>query len=544
VIARLLEERAAAHPGKVLLRTAAADLTYAAALVRSRRLAAGLLGLGVGPGDPVLVLMRNSVEQVLVWLAANRIGAVHVPVNTALVGDGLAHTFRLTGARVAVVDGDLLGRLAGIPDALAALRTVVVNPQAGPAPAPASSDGAAVSPEAEPALPDPLPRTVSRLGLADLEAADGDPAALPVIRTDELEPAVMLFTSGTTGVSKACVLSHRYVRRQGELHARSLGLTADDVLYSPFPLFHIDAATLTFVPALALGGTAALGLRYSTGRFWDEVRAFDATVFNVMGATLTMLWKQPPSPRDREHRVRLAWGVPMPEWKQGFEQRFGFPLYEVYGLTDAGVPVYDPLDAPHRPGACGRVIDAFELAIAGPDGAPLPPGRTGEAGEILVRGKEPGLVMTEYFGMPEATAAAFRDSWFRTGDQGRLDGDGYLSFLGRSGDVIRRRGENISAAEVELAVETHPGVLSAAAIGVPSEWTEEDVMVVVVPRPGAVLTPEDLIAHLTGRLAAHMLPRYVDLVPDLPRTPTEKVEKFRLAERGVTPTTWDRDRRG
>lgn len=542
MIARLLEERAAAHPGKVLLRTAAADLTYAAALDRSRRLAAGLLDLGVGPGDPVLVLMRNSAEQVLVWLAANRIGAVHVPVNTALVGDGLAHTFRLTGARVAVVDGDLLGRLAGIPDALAALRTVVVNPQAGPAAAPSSSEPAATPPEADPALPDPLPGNVSRLALAELEAADGDPAGLPALRTDELEPAVMLFTSGTTGVSKACVLSHRYVRRQGELHARSLGLTADDVLYSPFPLFHIDAATLTFVPALALGGTAALGLRYSTSRFWDEVRGFDATVFNVMGATLTMLWKQPPSPRDREHRVRLAWGVPMPEWRQGFEERFGFPLYEVYGLTDAGVPVYDPLDAPHRPGACGRVIDAFELAIAGPDGAPLPPVRSGEAGEILVRGKEPGLVMTEYFGMPEATAAAFRDGWFRTGDLGRLDGDGYLSFLGRSGDVIRRRGENISAAEVELAVETHPGVLSAAAIGVPSEWTEEDVMVVVVPRPGAALTPEDLIAHLTGRLAAHMLPRYVDLVPDLPRTPTEKVEKFRLAERGVTPTTWDRGR--
>jgi carnitine-CoA ligase len=528
VIARQLAERAERHPDRVLLRTGAelpapAELTYGEALRRTLRIAAGLVRLGVGPGDPVLVLMHNGAEQVLVWLAANRFGAVHVPVNTALVGDGLAHTFRVTGARVAVVDRSLLGRLAGIPDALGALHTVVVHEDSAPPPAGMIA-------------PDPLPGHVSLVGLAELEADDG---ALPTMPADELAAAVMLFTSGTTGVSKACVLSHRYVLRQGELHARSLGLTADDVLFSPFPLFHIDAATLTVVPALVNGGTVALGRRYSTSRFWDEVRRFDATVVNFMGATLTMLWKQPPSPLDREHRVRLAWGVPMPEWQQGFEQRFGLRLFEVYGLADAGVPVYDPLDAPHRPGACGRVIDAFELVIADPDGTPLP---AGAAGEILVRGREPGLVMTGYHGMPEATASAFRDGWVRTGDVRRLDDDGYLTFLGRSGDVIRRRGENISAQDVERAVETHPGVLTAAAVGVPSEWTEEDVMVFVVPRPGAAPTPEELVAHLTGRLAAHQLPRYVELVPDLPRTPTEKVEKFRLKDRGPGPGTWDRDR--
>ena len=516
MIAHLLAAQARRTPDAVFLRTQDDGTTYRQALERSGRLAAGLASIGVLPGEPVVVLMGNSITQVVVWFAVNHLGAVHVPVNPALVGDGLAHPFRVTGARTAVVDADLLPRLDAVAAQLPDLQSVLVLGGTGLEPAPGGLTG--------------------KLLDLDLVGAQDLPP-LPPAPYDELDPAVMLFTSGTTGVSKACVLSHRYVVSQGRFHAQSLALTGDDVLYSPFPLFHIDAATLTVVAALTVGGTAALGRGYSTSRFWDEVRGFGATVFNFMGATLTMLWKQPPSPRDREHRLRLGWGVPMPEWKAGFEERFGVVLYEVYGLTDAGVPVYDPLEGGHRPGACGRVIAPFELRIADQDGTALPAGRTGE---ILVRGREPGLTMTEYFGLPEATAHAYRGGWFHTQDLGRLDADGYLTFVGRSGDVIRRRGENISALEVEQAVETHPAVLEAAAIGVPSELTEEDVMVCVVPRPGAAVGAADLVAHLDGRLAAHMIPRYVRFVDHLPRTPTEKVEKFRLRDDAVGPGTWDR----
>ena len=228
----------------------------------------------------------------------------------------------------------------------------------------------------------------------------------------------------------------------------------------------------------------------------------------------------------------------MPGWRREWEQRFGFPLVEVYGLTDAGVVAYDPLDQPHRDGACGRVIPEFEVAISGPGGGIAP---TGQTGEILIRGREPGTVMTEYFGMPAETREAFCGQWFHTGDLGRLDPDGYLYFLGRSKDSIRRRGENISAHEVEQLVISHPAVLEAAAFGVPSELTEEDVKVCAVLRPGASLTAEELARYCGQHAPAFMVPRYIELVPALPKTPTQKVEKFRLREAGLTPATYDRE---
>ena len=228
----------------------------------------------------------------------------------------------------------------------------------------------------------------------------------------------------------------------------------------------------------------------------------------------------------------------MPTWEQEWVERFGFPLYEVYGLTDAGVPCYDPIDRPRRPGTCGRVIDEFDVAIGGPGGELLAPG---EQGEILIRAKEEGTVMNEYLAMPAETAEAFRGGWFHTGDLGRLDADGYLSFDGRSTDSIRRRGENISLREVEMALLEHPDVVEVAAIGVPSELTEEDLMVVVVPRSGSALTPAGLADFCAERLPAFMVPRYVELVAELPKTPTEKIEKFRLREQGVTTLTWDRE---
>ncbi|NIY69278.1 AMP-binding protein [Streptomyces malaysiensis] len=517
-LADMLAAQARRTPDTVFLRTRQGDVTYAEADGHTDRYAAGLAGLGARHGTPVVALMRNSADAVFTWFAAARLGAVYVPVNTALVGAGLVHTFRVTRARVAVVDADLLPQLLAVIGELDLLCTVLVR-------------------GADPGALTQRPRSIRFVDFA-LLGRHPRPPVPDTSPTDELAPAMMLFTSGTTGPSKACVLSHRYVMRQGELHAKYLGLTGGDVLYCPFPLFHLDATTLTVVAALDAGATAAIGVRFSASGFWDEVRSFDATVFNFMGATLTILWKQPPGAADRAHRVRLAWGVPMPDWKAEWEQRFGFPLFEVYGLTDGGVVAYDPLDTPGRPGSCGRIIPEYEVAVADGDGTPLPRGHTGE---ILIRPREPGTVMTEYYGMPDATAEAFRGGWLHTGDLGHLDHDDYLYFHGRAKDGIRRRGENISAYEVEQIVESHPGVLEAAAIGVPSELTEEDVKICVVLRPGAQLSAEELIAYCALRSAAYMVPRFVEFLPELPKTPTQKVEKFRLKEAGVTKATWDRE---
>ncbi len=494
------------HPDRVFLRTAEGELTYDQTDRAAALTAAGLAALGVRAGEPVVLLMHNSLDQLTTWFALSRLGAVHVPINTALVGSTLAHAFRVTGAALAVVDTDLLPALLAVRAELPALRQIVVR-------------GAA---DAE--FPD----------LTDLQTCRLTTSPPAVV--DDLSTATVLFTSGTTGVSKGCALSHRYLLRQGELHATSLRLRPDDVLYAPFPLFHIDAATLTVVAALVVGATAAIGRRFSASRFWDEARAFEATVFNFLGATLSILWKQPPVDRDRDHRVRLAWGVPMPTWRHEWEQRFGFRLCEVYGLTDAGVPVYEPLDEPPRPGSCGRVIPQFDVIVAGDDDRPVPPG---SEGQILVRGREPGLVMNGYWAMPRETAAALRGGWFHTGDLGHLDADGHLYFHGRGEDSIRRRGENISAHEVETIIGSHPSVLEVAAVGVASELTEQDLKVCVVLRPGRQLVPEDIIEYCADHAPAHMVPRYVEIMRALPKTPTQKIEKFRLSR--TSNRTWDRD---
>lgn len=504
--------QALAHPSKAFLWTPEETFTYSEADARVDAYAAGLQRRGIGPGDRVLLLMTNSATQVLLWLALDRLGAVDVPVNTALGPDLLARAVHTVRPALAVADAGLAGDLAGALDGLAHASIDVFihgDPDV-----------------ARRALPAAQP-------LADLAVAGVD-LARP--RLDELDPAVMLFTSGSTGVPKACVLSRRYVVRAGQLHVKYLDLHEDDVLFTPFPLFHIDAATLTVSAAIA-GATAAVSRRFSASRFWQEVRASGATVFNFMGATANILWKRPPNEQDTNHSVRMAWGVPMPACEPGWQARFGFPLVEVYGLTDAGVPAYQ-VRRPRVAGSCGRVIDEYDLRIGDESGKPVP---TGEVGEILLRGREPGLLMTEYFGMPEATEQAFRGGWFHTGDSARLDDDGNLFFASRAKEVIRRRGENIAATDVEAAIDAHPEVQESAAVGVPSELSEDDIKVFVVLQPNSRITPEDVHEHCRSVLPKYMVPRYVEIVSTLPKTPTEKIERARLAARPLDSAAWDAD---
>ena len=510
--AELLARNALRFPERRFLLTAEGAITYAQARESVARIAGGLAERGVSKGDVVAMLMHNSRDNVLCSLAASWLGATPAPINTGLIGDGLLHPLRLTGARIVIADAVLLANILAVAADAPELARVVVRGE----------------------VPDVIGRGVEFETLTELSAYGG----VPRVEAADLDPGMILFTSGTTGPSKACVLSNRYLLRQAELHVKYLELCETDVLYSPFPLYHIDAATLTVLAAATIGATAAIGVRFSASRFWQEVRDFGATVFNFMGATLTILWKQPPSELDRSHGMRMAWGVPMPEWSDGWKERFGFELRELYGLTDAGVVAYDRVGAGHRPGSCGQVIDEFEVAITDEGGSLV---RPGEVGEIVVRPREPGLTMTEYLGMPAETLKVFAGLWLHTGDLGHLDQDGYLYFHGRRKESIRRRGENISTFEVEQAISDHPAVLEVAAIGVPSELGEEDLMVFVVTRPGASLDAPGLIAYCRSRMAEFMVPRFVSFIQEMPKTPTQKVEKYRLRQMGLSSGAWDRE---
>jgi len=504
-----LRRAAAEAPDKPFIRMLQGEWTYRQVDQDSDRVAAGLQGLGVARGDTVSLLLPNSIAFALAWFASAKLGAVTAPVNTAFRGAVLASAIDLVQSRLLIVHASLLAQLDEVRPQLATVRQVVVV-EGLPGPDAIAWDSL-LHHDAPPPLPEP-PANFSDLTL-------------------------LLYTSGTTGRSKAAMISHRYVLRQGQGVADGLGLRADDVLYCPYPMFHMDSAIMTIAPALVLRAVAAIGERFSVSRYWDEVRALQATVFDFMGATLTMLWKQPPGPQDRAHRARLGWGVPMPEWAPQFEERFGCRLVELYGSTEMGAIIFTPPDGPRRPGSCGKPMGPWEVQLQDEDGFPVP---AGTPGELVVRSTEPSVLTDGYWAMPEATLAAWRNQWFHTGDVLKADAEGWLYFIGRRKDMVRRRGENISAAEVEMVIESHPEILECAVYGVPSDMTEEDVMVSAVRREGSLLSGQALTDWCQTRMARFMVPRYVRFLPSLPKTPTDKVEKFHLQQQG-TAGAWDRE---
>jgi crotonobetaine/carnitine-CoA ligase len=511
----LLDRRAADAADTTFLRFSAGDLTYGEARRHSTAVAHGLADLGVRRGQLVPVLLPNGPTFAITWFALCTLGAVSTLLNTEFRGPSLAHALNLSGAEMVIADARFVPNVSAVAEDLTHLRRLVVV-----------GTGADAMPE------------LTGMRVLDFATLCTDVISpIPALHS-VTDPAMVLFTSGTTGPSKGCVLSHRYAVRQAELMIENLQLRSDDVFYCPFPMFHIDATVLTVVPAMLLGATAAISDRFSASGFWDEIRRAGATVFDFMGATLTMLHKRPRLADDGDNPARLGWGVPVPEFAEDFERRFGVHLVELYGSTDAGVPMYHPVDEPRRQGSCGRAIPEYDVRLFDESGVEVGPN---EIGEIVVRPNEPSLMSDGYYGMPSTTMESRGDLWFHTGDLARRDADGYFYFVGRRTDSIRRRGENISGFEVEEVVKLHPAVLDAAAFGVPSELTEDEVMVAVVARLGHTVDPADLTDFCAGRMGRHMVPRFVDIVEALPRTPTEKVEKRLLRERGVTSTTWDRE---
>lgn len=511
----LLRLRTRHAPDKIALRCDDESWSYARLQLEAGRIAAGLVQRGVKRGDPVCVLLETSCDYVATWLAINWIGAIEVPINTGFRGEALAHALRLTGSHILIADAEFTPLLLGVIPDIASIEQVVLR--------------GSLAQDNWPA----------RLTVTAFEALRRSGAAVPDLAKNRPgDTAMLLFTSGSTGPSKACKIPHGYVLGQPEIFCRELGIGADDVLYAPFPLFHADGAIFTVAAALSAGATAALARRFSATRFWDDCRRYGATVIDYMGATLTMLHRQPPSPGDRDHSVRLGWGVPAPPFADAFEARFGFQLVEVYGLSDAGIPIYNRPGEARRDGSCGRVVAPFDVRLRHADGHDV---ADGEIGEIVIHADDPSLLTTGYFGDPDATRAALRDGWLHTGDLARRDSDGYFYFVGRVKDIIRRRGENISAFDIEQVLLAHPDIVEAAAYGVPSEMTEEDVMVTIVPRAGAAIDAASIHRWVADRVARHMVPRFIRVADAMPRTPTEKVAKHILIAGGVPTGTIDFD---
>jgi crotonobetaine/carnitine-CoA ligase len=497
----LLEQRRVSAPRSPFLHAEGVTWTGEQLVRRAAAAGAALARAGVRPHDHVALLLDNSADFVALFFGLARLGAVAVTVNTALRGDGLAHVLRHSDARLLVVEERLVDLATGA--AGSDLDSVWVRGAAGEASLAAQLEG--------------------------WQRASHDPP----LRRDPGDVAAILYTSGTTGAPKGVMLTDHGYATAATWFAESLRLGPDDVLQTCLPLFHVNAQQLSLCGALVAGATLVLDPRFSASGFWDSIVEHRVTSFNLIGAMLGILHVQAPCPEESAHRVRVACVAPTPpEIHRECEERFGIMLLDGYGLTETTPGnTYNPYGA-SRPGSCGKPAPYIEVRIADEHGDPLPPG---ERGEIVLRAREPHIFMAGYYTDPEATARAFRDGWFRTGDRGFLDEDGYLYFVDRIKDVIRRRGENISAVEIERVARDYPGVLEAAAVGVPSDLAggEEDVALFLLADPGATVEPDALVEHCSARLAEFMIPRYVEVLEEFPRTETQRVRKAALRERGV-----------
>ncbi len=518
-IGHLLADKAARVGDRTWLIFGEQRYSYAQAHDLSNRYAWGFRELGVRKGDHVAVMLPNCPEFIWTIWGLGKLGAVSVPLNTAARGELLRYFISQSDSRYAVVAAEWADRVA---EALGDTHNVRTFCTLGGAGAKLGACGSAC---------------VDLASFASAPAEEPDRNA--VLSSD---PQYIMYTSGTTGPSKGVISPHSQAHGVGRSLAQNYGYRPDDVLYTCLPLFHGNALWYSLYAALWADCTLAVSPRFSVTSFWDEIRVTGATQFNALGAMTNILLRAPASPRDRDHRVRQAMIVPLSRQSyREVSERFGVTVTSLYAMTETfAVTMFTPEDSEGKGASAGKPRGLAELQIVSDEDDPLP---VGEVGEICVRPLERGIIMSGYYKMPEATVRDTRDLWLHTGDRGRLDEDGYLYFVDRKKEAIRRRGENISAYEVEMLIARHPCVLEVAAVPVASELSEDEVMVYVVCREGHTVSEEELVRFANRNMAHFMVPRFVHFIEALPKTASEKIEKYKLktwAEQN-RGTLWDRE---
>ena len=524
-IGRVLADKATRIGAETFLIWQGEKTTYAELEAMTNRYANGLAAHGIRHGDHVAVILPNCPEFFGVVWGLGKIGAVAVPLNTAAKGDMLRYFIDQSDATCVVVDDEWVDRVAAIAGALPKVESYVYR---GPKAVVDCGLGSAAVPVR---------------ALRELESADASRPPLERVLHDDLH--LIMYTSGTTGPSKGVMCPHSQGQAVGRALAIDFGYRPDDVLYTCLPLFHGNAIWYTCYAALWADAAIALAPRFSASRFWDEIRESGATQFNTLGAMTNIIWKLPPGPHERATKLRLCMTVPVPkEIYAEMQERYGITLTSVYAMTENfAMTRFTPDDPPSKAGSAGSTRGACELRVVDDDQRDLP---AGGVGEIWMRPLIEGAMMKGYYKMPVETAREFIDGWFRTGDRGYVDADGFLYFVDRKKEAIRRRGENISAYEVELILSRHPSILEVAAIPVASEMSEDDVMVYVVVKPGESLTHAEVVHFSAEHMSYFMVPRFIDFVDALPKTASEKIEKYKLKQdaQARRAELWDREREG
>ena len=506
---------------RVMLEVAGETFTYRRIDELSDRLARSLISLGVVPGHTLTTMLDNNVDAVVVWLAINKVGAVSVPVNTALRGEFLRHQLSDADSEIFICESDYLDRVVAVLDRLPRLNRLMYR-------------GALATPPAV-VHPDVAVESLDRWRVGNSTAIERLP--------DPSDLACLIYTSGTTGPSKGCMISHNYMCNLARQQLRAAPAGPGDVVWTPLPFFHMNALCTGLISTMMAGATLSLSPRFSVSNFWPEVERTGATVISILGSMGNLLAQAADNDAMRRcfGQVHTVRGNPFSlETKETWRTRFGARQIgsNGYGLTEAAVVTSLAAGEPVNPGSSGRRIPDFDVRIFDDQDHEV---AAGVSGEIVVRPLRPDIMFQGYWRRPEETLKIMRDLWLHTGDIGKFDEDGFFYFVDRKKDYLRRRGENISSFELEATFHSHPDIEEAAIHAVPSPVGEDDVKLTAVLRSNAMVTPESVCAWAIDQVPYYAVPRYVEFRLFLPKNPQGRVLKYQLRDEGVTPGTWDRE---
>lgn len=513
-IGQALRAQANARPERPFLWCGEDRFTFGEADARSDQVAAGLADLGVRPGENVAIISTNRTEMLELYFACAKLGAVQVPLNVFLKGEFLR--YQLADSEAATLIVDKSGYEATIPllSQLPTLKRVVQLD---------GKDDAVIA-----------GKTV-----VHYRAVRASNAAVPAINVAPNDLMSIVYTSGTTGFPKGCMLSHGYYLCVAKRMNERFEMTEDDLIFTGLPLFHGAARMMAVAAALRNGSAIVVEPAFRLTGLMERIAETGATFMMGVGAMGMAMLSMPPSDADRAHKLRLALLIPFPAIQQEvFEQRFGTHVHaELFGQTECVPITVSPLSGRRSRASVGLAVDDLEVRLLDDADNEVP---VGQVGEFSIRPRLPNAMFKGYWRKAEATLETFRDLWHHTGDYGRQDQEGFFYFVDRKKDAIRRKGENISSLELEAAIAAHPKILEVAVHAVPSELTDEEVKACVVLRQGQTLEAAELFAFFKEKLPYFAIPRYVEVVTDLPKTEaTARVMKQKLRERGITETTWD-----
>jgi crotonobetaine/carnitine-CoA ligase len=517
-VTEVLARSVARYPDNVMLDFTGEMYTYRDMDLRSTRLAHGLAARGVKKGDRVCSILDSNVDAIALWFAVNKIGGVNVPVNTAYKGEFLRHQFHEAGADVLIAEADYALRVIDIEDELPAASRLIVRGDELPLP------------------------TAPRLVVERLSSVYADDETPLPNTNDPRDLCMLIFTGGTTGPSKGCMISHNYACNNARQILRREQRTDKTVNWTPLPFFHLNALCGSILSSIMVGGRVAVFPRFSVSRFWDDIERSGATVVNLLGSMIGFIANAPDCDAAKRCFGQLVAvrGSPFPPDLQAkWKERFGITYAGsfTYGLTECSRVTSIPDGEWSPPGSSGKPNEDFEVRIVDDHDNPVP---VGQSGEIIMRPRHPDIMFDGYWNRPDETLKVLKNLWFHSGDIGRLDEDGFFYFVDRKKDYLRRRGENISSFELENTFKKHPMIKDVAVHAVPAE-SEDEVKATIVLQDGASITIEEMCLWSTERLPYFAVPRFFEFRQDLPRNPVGRVLKYELRAQGITTTTWDRD---